>query len=79
MKKIKKEVEVIACEICGEAISNKVRPVEIIERGGKAVRENKDDKGMIHREYYNKEDEEYNFHKECVDELLIKTAKKLNN
>ena len=59
MKKIKTEIEVIACEICGKAISDKVRLVEITERGGKAVRENKDDKGMIHREYYNKGDEEY--------------------
>ncbi len=79
MKTIKKKIEVPACEICNKEISSGVRSVQVIEKGGQAVREHKDDKGTIQRRYYNKEDTVYLFHQECVNKLLIETAKKLNN
>jgi len=59
MKTIKKEINVIACEICGKEISEAVMPYRIME-----------DK--------KEKQEEFVFHQECVDKLLIKEAKMIN-
>lgn len=62
MKTIKKEIDVIICELCGKELNPKIVPVEVREKDNSKLRE---------------ENEKYYFHKECVDKLLIEEAKEI--
>ena len=59
MKKIKKEIEVVACELCGKELKKEVRPFTIkTDLSESAI-----------------EDGTYYFHLECVEKMLLKIVK----
>lgn len=61
MRKIKVQIENLACEICGKEIPPTIEPFDI-----EAI----SSEGAV--------DETYYFHWECVEKLLIETAKEFN-